>query len=172
MEKFWASSNNKIQLEQLFIEWIIKSYKGSRPLFLGGDNKDDITSCVIIVNGEVSFQPVLKCDHKEADDRVLFHGNYALKFNNCKKLIITKPDTDMLISVIHHFSCWMFSDLKELWVLGPNKALQKQVIPVHKHIQELDGEVVNVLLALHALKGTSVNHICTIFLMSLLLSMQ
>ena len=87
MEKFWASSNNKIQLEQLFIEWIIKSYKGSRPLFLGGDNKDDITSCVIIVNGEVSFQPVLKCDHKEADDRVLFHGNYALKFNNCKKLI-------------------------------------------------------------------------------------
>ena len=57
----------------------------------------------------------------------------------------------------------MFSDLKELWVLGPNKALQKQVIPVHKHIQELDGEIVNVLPALHALKGTVLSHICTIF---------
>ena len=51
-------------MEQILIEWIIKSYKRSRPLFLGGGSKDDITSCVMIANGEVSFQPLLKCDHK------------------------------------------------------------------------------------------------------------
>ena len=28
MEKFGGSSSNKMQLEQIFIEWIIKSYKG------------------------------------------------------------------------------------------------------------------------------------------------
>ena len=115
MEKFWGSSNNKIQLEQIFIEWNIKSYKGSRPLFLGGGNKDNITSCVIIVNGEVSFLQLLKCDHEEADDQLLYHANHALKINNYKKLIIASPDTDVLVNVIHLFSCWMFSDLKELW---------------------------------------------------------
>ena len=122
MEKFWGSSNNKIQLEQIFIEWIIKSYKGSRPLFLGGGNKDNITSCVIIVNGEVSFLQLLKCDHEEADDQLLYPANHALKINNYKKLIIASPDTDVLINVTQHFSCWIFSDVKELWVLGPNKA--------------------------------------------------
>ena len=123
MEKFWGSSNNKIQLEQIFIEWITKSYKGStRPLFLGRGDKDDIASSVMIANGEVSFQPLLKCDHQEADDRLLFHANHALKINNYKKLIIASPDTDVLINVTQHFSCWIFSDVKELWVLGPNKA--------------------------------------------------
>ena len=77
-----------MQLELIFIEWIIKSYKESRLLFLGGGNKDDITSCVMITNGEVSFQRLLKCDHKEADDWVLSHANHALNINNYKKLII------------------------------------------------------------------------------------
>ena len=55
MEKFWGSSINKMPLEQIFIEWIIKSYKGSRPLLLSGGNKDDITSCAMIANGKSVF---------------------------------------------------------------------------------------------------------------------
>ena len=151
-----------MKLEQIFIEWIIKSYKRSRPLFLSGGNKDDITSCVMIANGKVSFQPLLKCDHEETDVRLLFYANHALKINNYKKLIIASPDTNVLVNVIDHFSCWMLNDLKEFWVLNPNKASQKQVIPVHKLVQKLDGEVFNVLPALHALTGTILNHICTI----------
>ena len=57
----------------------------------------------------------------------------------------------------------MFIDLKELWVLSPNKASQKQAILFHKLVQELDGEDVNVFPALHALAGTILNHICAIF---------
>ena len=148
---------------QIFIEWIIKCYKGSRPLFLDGGNKDDITSCVMIANREVSLRPLLKYDHEEADNRLLLHANHALKFNNYKKLIIASSDTNVLVNVMQHFSYWMFSDLKELWVLSPNKASQKQVIPVHKFVEELDGEVANVLPALHPLTGTILNHICTIF---------
>ena len=84
IETFWGSSNNKMQLEQIFIEWIIKSYKGSRPLFLVGGDKDDITSCVMIANGEVRFQLLLEYDHEEADDRLLFHANHALKLTTAK----------------------------------------------------------------------------------------
>ena len=115
MENFWGSWNNKMQLEQIFIEWIIKSYKGSGPLFLGDGNKDDITSCVMIANGEVSFQPLLICDHEEADNRLLLRANHALKINNYKKFINASPDTDALVNVIHHFSCWMFTEYIGKW---------------------------------------------------------
>ena len=52
----------------------------------------------MIANGEVSFQPLLKCDHEEADDPLLFHANHALKINNYKKLIVaSSPDKRHLI---------------------------------------------------------------------------
>ena len=114
MDKFWDSASNKMQLEQIFIEWIMTSYKGSIPWFLEGAHKGDITSCVMISNGEVSFQPILRCDHEEADDRILFHANHAIKVNDFKKIIIASPDTDVFVNVIHHFSSWIFSDIKEL----------------------------------------------------------
>ena len=82
-----------MQLGLIFIEWIIKFYKGSRLLFLGGDNKEIITSCVMIANGEVSLQSILKCDHEETDDWLLLHENHVLKINNHKKLIIASPKT-------------------------------------------------------------------------------
>lgn len=71
-----------MQLGLIFIEWIIKFYKGSRLLLLGGDNKEIITSCVTIANGEVSLQSILKCDHEETDDWLLLHANHVLKINN------------------------------------------------------------------------------------------
>ena len=76
IEKFRGSSSNNMQLEQIFTERIIKSCKGSRPLFLGDGNKDYITFCVMITNGEVSFQPLLKCYQGEADDRILLYANH------------------------------------------------------------------------------------------------
>ena len=117
----------------------------------------------MIANREVSLRPLLKYDHEEADNRLLLHANHALKFSNYKKLIIASSDTNVLVNMMQHFSYWIFSDLKELWVLSPNKASQKQVIPVYKFVEELDGEVANVLPALHPLTGTILNHICTIF---------
>ena len=52
----------------------------------------------MIANEEVGFQPLLKCVHEEADDRLLFHSNHALKINNYKKLIIASSDTDVLVN--------------------------------------------------------------------------
>ena len=52
----------------------------------------------MIANEEVGFQPLLKCVHEKADDRLLFHANHALKINNYKKLIIASSDTDVLVN--------------------------------------------------------------------------
>ena len=155
MDKFWESSSNKMQLEQIFISWVLENYEGSRPIFLGGANRDDITSCIMISNGIASSQQLLKCGHEEAHDWILFHADHAIKIENFKKIIIVSPDTDVLVSAVHHFSRWVFSDLKELWIIGGKKETQRQALPVHRLVDKLDGDVVEILPALHALTGIS-----------------
>ena len=59
----------------------------------------------------------------------------------------------VLVSVAHHFSRWMFFELKELWIIGAKKGSENQVIPVHTLNDNLDGNVVEILPALHALTG-------------------
>ena len=152
MDKFWGSSSNKMQLQQVFITWLLETYKDSKPLYLGGANKEDITSCFKIVEGIVTMVPILKCCHEEADDRMFFHINHAIRSEGFKTVIIASPDTDVFINSIHHFARWMFSDLEELWVISGKRGTQ-QAIPIHQLNQTLDGNVVDVLPAVHALTG-------------------
>ena len=105
--------------------------------------------------GIASSQQFLKCDHEEAGDRMLFHAGHAIQIENFKKIIIVSPDTNVLVSAVHHFSCWVLSDLKELWITGGKKGTQRQALPVHSLVDKLDGDVVEILPALHALTGIS-----------------
>ena len=81
---------------------------------------------------------------------MLFHEDHAIKIENFKQIIIVSPDTDVLVSAVHHFSRWVFSDLKELWIIGGKKETQRQALPVHRLVDKLDGDVVEILPALHA----------------------
>ena len=74
---------------------------------------------------------------------MLFHADHAIKIENFKKIIIVSADTDVLVSAVHHFSRWVFSDLTELWIIGVKKRIQRQALPV----------LVEILPALHALTG-------------------
>ena len=99
MAMFWGSSSNKMQLKQIFISWLLENYKGSRPIFLGGAKRDDITSCIMISNGITSSQQFLKCDHEEADDQMLFHADHAIKIENFKKIIIASLTLTFLLAL-------------------------------------------------------------------------
>ena len=151
-------------MKRVFISWILENYKGSRPIFLGGANKDDTTSCILVSNGIARQQKLLKCNHEEANDRMLFHRNHAIKVGNFKKIVIASPDTDVLVNAIHHFSRWVYLDLKELWITGGKKGAQKQAVPIHTLVEELDEDMVEILPALHALTGISqLLHLVRIF---------
>ena len=86
---------------------------------------------------------------------MLFHADHAIKMENFKKIIIASPDTDVLVSAVHHFSRWVFSDLKESWIIGGKKGTQRQALPVHTLVDKLDGDVVEILPPLYALTGIS-----------------
>ena len=118
MDGFWASSSNKMQLQNIFIKWLTDTYSGSTPVYLGGANSDDITSCLEISNNEMTQQRQLKCNHEEADDRILFHVNHGVRTAGFSKIVIASPDTDVFVNSVHHFSRWMFCVLNELWVIS------------------------------------------------------
>ena len=85
LEKFWGSSSNKMQLEQIFIEWISDIYNGDKPVYLGAANKENIVTFMKILSGSSQECPSLKCYHEETNDRILFHTTISSMLNILRK---------------------------------------------------------------------------------------
>ena len=92
MDRFWASSYNKMKFQQAFIDWITFHCQSNIPVFLGGANTENITSCIQISDGKVIAVPSLRNDHKEADDRMMYHLNQSTKDEGFEKVIIASTD--------------------------------------------------------------------------------
>ena len=65
MDRFWASSYNKMKFQQAFIDWITFHCQSNIPVFLGGANTENITSCIQISDGELIAVPSLKMTTKK-----------------------------------------------------------------------------------------------------------
>ena len=82
IDRSWSVSKNKTALKQLFTKWILKNVKSKqfdKPLFLSGSHKEKVAICVSLVNGLASVERLLECTLDEADDRIFFHANHAIK---------------------------------------------------------------------------------------------
>ena len=121
IDRFWFVSKNKTALQQLFTNWVlnkVNSEQFDKPFFLGGSHKENHSMCVSFVNGLVSVERLLKCTHEEADDRIFFHANHAIKIRNYGSVVIASPDTDIFVSALHRFCKLKYFDLKELWFVS------------------------------------------------------
>ena len=143
-----------MQLQQAFIEWMKETYHGSKQIFLGGANKENITTCYKIENSITTTEARLTCTHEEADDRLMYHITHAVRVACFRRVIVVSPDTDVFTNLVHHFTRWQFSDLEELWVLKGNKT-EYTATPIHILVSHYDSEVIDVLPAVHALIGNS-----------------
>ena len=85
-----------------------------KPLFLGGSHKENDAICASFVNGLVSVERLLEYTHEEADDRIFFHANHAIKIGNYGGVVNASPDTDIFVSALHHFCKLNHFDLEEL----------------------------------------------------------
>ena len=130
MDSFWASESNKMQLQQYFITWLTKNYSDDKYVYLGGCLPGDFTGCVIISSGLSRPVTLLKCNHEEADDRLMFHINHGIKVDRYQKVIIASADTDVFVSSLFHFTRWTHSDLNELWMLC-GQGLTSRAVPLH-----------------------------------------
>ena len=108
MKRFWASSTNKEQLQLFFIKWICEKYDKDIPLYFGGCVPGDITGCVKVCSHVVSDVPAMKCGHEEADNRILFYINHAIKDENYTKIIVASHNTDVFVCCLFHLTRWMY----------------------------------------------------------------
>ena len=113
-EKYWALTENKNSLQQLFITWITETYKGNVPVYLGRCNIGDKNSCLKIVNEIFSTVQGLECLYDEADDRLMYHLNHTIKCYHAEVVHVLNGDTDIFVNLMYNFSNWSNYGLKEI----------------------------------------------------------
>ena len=91
----WPSTENKVRLQQFFIKWLSETYKDRKPVYLGGSHVDNLSACLRVSEGHVSYVRLLKCGNEEADDRIMFHINHAVIMDQFQKVIVASADTDV-----------------------------------------------------------------------------
>ena len=98
MSSFWGSSSNKTKFQQFFIKWLPLHYLFKVPVYLGGAHEEHLNTCI-------KFEPCqdsttvesLYWEHEEADGRLLYHINHAIKEDHHDRVIVASPDTDVFV---------------------------------------------------------------------------
>ena len=113
IDSFWASESSKEALQMHYIKWVSAKYTREKAIYLGGSLTGDIFGCVKIVSGNLSDVPNLRCDHEEADDRLMLHIYDAVR-SGYEKVIIASPGTDIFVTALYHYTKWVYINLHEL----------------------------------------------------------
>ena len=88
---------------------------------------------------------LLKCEHEEADDCIMYHISHAVNVDRYSRVIVASADIDVFVCLLFNFTHWVHLDIKELWMLC-GQGTPTQYVPIHTL-------VVSVLPAVHALGG-------------------
>ena len=104
IEKFWTSSENKVKFQQFFIEFVSNTFKGDKPVYLGGCLISSLQCCVKVSQGTVEQFTSLKCSYEEADDRMMYHiTRQAVDRLYYQRVFVCSGDTDVFVSLMFHF---------------------------------------------------------------------
>ena len=111
MDKFWGSSSNKMQLEQIFISWVLENYKGFRPIFLGGADRDGITSCIMISMELPAHSNFWNVTMKKQTTRCCFMKTMQSKLKTSNRLLLYHLTLTFLLalfttSLVGYFLIW------------------------------------------------------------------
>ena len=86
------------------MDCLTENYSQSIPLYLGGSHHGEITSFFMPSDGILTQDHLLKCDHEEADDWIMFHLNHPVKVEKFSKVVIASSNTDVFMCALYHFS--------------------------------------------------------------------
>jgi len=82
MDCFGASIANKERLQTFFINWLTKTYRDCKPVYVSGSLPGDLTGCLQIINGESRFCRFLKSDHVQTFERIFSYINHTTRVEN------------------------------------------------------------------------------------------
>ena len=105
MSSFWGSSSKKTKFQQVFIRWLPLHSLIKVSVYLGGAHKANLNTCIKFEPSQDSATvESLYSEHEEADDRLLYHINHAIKEDHHNRVIVAPPDTDVFVCLVHHFN--------------------------------------------------------------------
>ena len=150
LSKFWACTENKIHLQQFFIEWVEENYDLDIPVYLGGcHDENKWNECYRVTSNGKDEIRLLYCLHEEADDRIQFHISQAVMVDAIEAALVCSGDTDVYTCLMYNYEFqWKENGLQELW-----QQHNEEVAPVHEAASMLERELVRILPAVHALTG-------------------
>ena len=101
----------------------------------------------LVFPGEILPLPHLKCNHEEADTRILLHENNASSYH--ERVVVQTPDTDVVV-----LSVFAFDSLrcKQLWIRTGTKD-SVRFIPVHNIVDKIGPTICAALPGFHSLTG-------------------
>ena len=83
---------------------------------------------------------------------MMYHLNQSIKEERFEKVIIASADTDVFICAVYHFNRWIYSGLKDMFVIS-GKSGATTAFPIHQLKEKMKPSVVDILPAVHALTG-------------------
>ena len=57
----------------------------------------------------------LECFYNVADDRLMYHLNYAVKCDHAEVVHVLTGGTDIFVNLMYNFSNWSEYGLREIW---------------------------------------------------------
>ena len=155
MDRFWASSCNKLKLQMLLHEQAIKCKieKPSKVQVVAScfSGASDVVACQSVKDGCSVEVPELHPDVEEADARIIPHAMHAVK-SRMKCIIVLSGDTDVFVLLMHYWNLLHSNGLCELW-LRAGVGDSTRYIPVHTIVSRVGGEFCHVLPLVHTLTG-------------------
>ena len=124
-----------------------------KPIYLGRSLNGNLFGCVKVERGNISDVPNLRCEHEEANDRIMLYIDDAVRVDY-EKIIIASPDTDVFVTALYHYAKWMYVDLEELWIVC-GKDETTRTLPLHAVANKIEATVIDVLPALTGCDTTS-----------------
>ena len=152
IEKFWASSINKENLQKIARMVALRDLDN---VVVSGCIVDDE---IIQAQGNLDGSPVatelstLSNNWvEEADCRTIIHVDWALT-RGCKRVVIISNDTDTVMILLRYMSHFRQSCLNELWVqYGVSD--RRRMIPIHLLHTKLGDDLCRILVKARVLTG-------------------
>lgn len=157
---FLQLSENKRSLLKFLCNYILENSienmtQNETLIIAGGFENPDLCYSINKENGLNELQE-LKCNHDEADTRLILHMLYEFQVHHCNNVLVKSVDTDVLILLIYYCSSYLKNQILEeqcsLYMeLGHGN--KKKIISISDIVQRLDDQVCKCLLPLHVITG-------------------
>ena len=105
MNKLWLPTRDNMELQNKIIK-CLKCLKKS--LYLGGGHEFDPTTYLKVTEGCAQNIRLLKCDHEETDDIIMYHISHAVSVD--KLLLLLRIQ---MFFMSHHYVHWTNNGKKE-----------------------------------------------------------